>query len=193
MEKEEYLDYFEKTLETGLVKICKSAGVLGSDDDVEGLAFISPDIEQAWDRYVKEYVADAVGNFNDFPQAAIGFSAFLGMAVAWYWDKDWQAHSDDEYRSFYGPRGFDDMDDHILEDILRLDAKEAKFRSELMISCATAVQVLMRREQIEAQTDTGFYALTRSYGAMFRIGAAIELKRLGYKKMPFNTNNNHKS
>lgn len=193
MEKEEYLDYFEDTLEKGLVKICKSAGALGPDDDLDGRAFISPDIEQTWERFVRDYVADAVANFNDYPQAAIGFAAFLGMAVARCWDRDWDAHRGDDYRSFYGSRGFDNMDDHILEDILGMDAADAKFTSELMISCATAVQVLMRREQIEAQTDTGFYALVRSYGAMFRIGAAMELKRQGYSKMPFKSDQSHKS
>ena len=35
-------------------------------------------------------------------------------------------------------------------------------------------------EGIEAQTELGFYVLVRTYSVLFRIGAAIELQRLGY-------------
>lgn len=183
MEMQDYLNGFETALEQGLVKICRTCELLGDENLDDGRPFVSPDIEECWERYVKDYVADAVSNFNEWPDAAIGFAGFLGMAVAYNWDRDWLSHRNDGYSSYYGGRGFDDMDDHILEDVLALDEKDRRYFSDFMISCSTAVQVLLRREQIEPQTDTGFYALVRSYGVMFRIGAAVELNRLGYKKM----------
>ena len=80
------------------------------------------------------------------------------------------------------------MDEHILHGILGLDlqGKEAKKISDTLQNCALATLGLIRHEGIEAQTATGFYALSRSYGVLFRVGAAMELFRLGYKNVKFN-------
>ena len=42
----------------------------------------------------------------------------------------------------------------------------------------------MRHEGVEADTERGFYVLVRIYSVMFRLGASIELKRLGYRNVP---------
>lgn len=173
------LDNFEQVLEDGLVKICNSFGLL--DDHV----LRSPDIEEVWnDVYLKDYVGDAVSNYNQFPDAAIAWAAFLGMGVAYNWDKSWSLHKDDPYQSYYGPNGFDDMDEHILRDILgiKLYSDRAKQISQAFSACAAATQSLIRHEGIEAQTSEGFYILVRAYSVLFRIGASIELKKLGYKR-----------
>ncbi|MCQ2172554.1 MAG: hypothetical protein MJZ17_07385 [Bacteroidales bacterium] len=39
------------------------------------------------------------------------------------------------------------------------------------------------RQDIETQTELGFYILNRCYSVMFRIGAAVELRRLGYRSL----------
>lgn len=175
MEDSKEMDRFERTLEDGLVKVCRSAGMMEELLD-------SPDIDDKWDEFIKDYVADAVVNFNEFPEAAIGFAGFLGMAVANRWDRDWEAHKADKYQNYYGSRGFDDMDDHIVEDILRLKPEYGKKVSDLIGSCTEATLGLIRHEGIEAQTAQGFYILVRCYGVLYRIGASLELKRLGYKK-----------
>lgn len=172
---EEQLDTFEQLLEDGLVKLCSGAGML---DEM----MISPDIEGRWDAFIKDYVADAVENINEFPNAAVGFAAFLGMGVAHLWDSDWQAHMNDGYKSFYGSQGFDNMDDHILQEVIGLPSAEAEMVSSIVYSCVQATLGLLRHEQVELQTKYGFYALTRCYCVMFRIGAAMELHRLGYRK-----------
>lgn len=172
----EILDRYEKVLEEGLVKICKSSTLLGDE------LLLSPDIEEKWEEFIKDYVADAVENYNEFPEAAIAWAGFLGMAVAHHWDEDWLAHKGDKYTSYYGSRGWDDMDEHILGDVLHLDEKDGKFYSDMLSSCALATLALIRHEKVEAQTADGFYILVRSYGVLFRIGAALELHRLGYKK-----------
>lgn len=171
----EELDRFEKTLEEGLVKICSMAGLA---DEV----MMSPDIDGKWNEFIKDYVADAVMNFNEYPDAAVGFAAFLGMAVAHHWDSDWQANRLNTYKKYYGKRGFDDMDDHITGDILNLTLEESLKISGTINNCVQAALGLIRHEGIEAQTVTGFYALARCYSVLFRIGVSIELKRLGYKK-----------
>ena len=182
MDNTEFLDNYEKTLERGLLRVCSSAELL-SDELLE-----SPDIDEMWDTYAKDYIADAVENFNDYSEAAIAWAGFLGMGVAHNWDSHWTFHRHDSYSSYYGRRGWDDMDEHILHGVLGLDlqGKEAKKISDTLQSCALATLGLIRHEGIEAQTATGFYALSRSYGVFFRIGAAMELFRLGYKNVKLN-------
>ena len=174
-----YLDYYEKTLMDGLIKVCQGAGVLKGSELLS-----SADIDAKWEEYIKPYIEDAVGNFNQYPEAALGFAAFLGMAVAHNWDADWAAHKDDPYQSYYGSRGWDDLDEHTMWELLRLTKDYGKQLSDALDSCALATLGLIRHEQIEAETELGFYVLSRSYTVMYKLGAALELERLGYKKVP---------
>ena len=171
------LDRYEAVLEDGLVKICKGAGLLREQ------FMRSEDIDGKWEQYAQDYVADAVLNFNEYPEAAIAWAGFLGMAVAHNWDVDWEAHKDDPYKSYYGSRGWDDMDEHILWEVLALPEAIGKKLSDTLDSCALAALGLSRHEGIEAQTELGFYVLVRTYSVLYRIGAAIELQRLGYQRV----------
>lgn len=163
MEDSAFLDNYEKTLQLGLSRICSGAGLMGED------LLSSEDIDAKWEEFIKDYVADAVENFNDYPEAALAWAAFLGMGVAHNWDENWTFHRHDKYSDYYGSRGWDNMDEHILRGVLgyQLDSAEAKKISDTLQSCALATLGLIRHEGIEAQTSTGFYALTRSYGVMF--------------------------
>lgn len=173
----EDLDRYEAVLEEGLVKVCKGAGLLREQ------YMRSDDIDGKWEQYAQEYVADAVLNFNEYPEAAIAWAGFLGMAVAHNWDVDWEAHKDDTYKSYYGSRGWDDMDEYILWEVLGLPEAIGKKISDTLDSCALAALGLIRHEGIEAQTELGFFVLVRSYAVLFRLGAAIELQRLGYQRV----------
>ena len=176
----ELLDKFEQILEDGLVKVCRSFNLL------DGQILRTPDIEAVWnDRYLKDYVADAVENYNSYPDVSLAWAAFLGMGVAHWWDRAWSTHCDAPYSSYYGPHGFDDMDEHILQDVLGLDldGSEAKNICSALSGCAAATQGLIRHEGIEAQTEEGFFILVRAYSAFYRVGASIELRRAGYKKV----------
>lgn len=170
-------DSFEEILEEGLTKVCNNTEL------IKGKPLSSPDITERWDYLIKDYIADAVNEFNGFPEATIAWPAFLGMAVAHYWDSDWEAHKNDLYHDFYGARKFDDLDEHIMHNILGLDlaSEEVKHLALTINSCTLATLALIRKQQIEPETVDGFYILARSYTVMFRLGAAIELERLGYK------------
>ncbi|MBO6170411.1 MAG: hypothetical protein J6O51_10680 [Bacteroidales bacterium] len=172
------LNSFESTLQDGLLKLCRSAGFCGDT------LLSSPDLEGRWAAFAKDYIADAVENFNSYPEAAIAWAAFLGMGVAHDWDTDWDNCKDKPYKSYYGPRGWDDMDEYILGPYLHLQPVFSKKLSDTMDSCALAAMGLMRHEGIETWSKDGFYALARIYGTMFRIGACCELHRLGYKMSP---------
>lgn len=151
---------------------------------------ISPDIEDVWDKkLIKDYISDAVVNFNSYPEAALSWAGFLGMAVAHYWDSDWTRHKDDSYSSYYGSRGFDDMDEHILYDILALDESEGRKISDSMLSVALASLGLIQHEGVETQTQVGFYALARCYTVIFKLGAALWLSHRGYVLSTTQTSN----
>lgn len=177
MNEKEYLDQFESKLQMELLKLCTSKGKL------EGTLLSSEDIDERWKEYAPHYMADAMSQLNDYPAAAMAWAAYVGMAVAHRWDEDWVRYHNEPYEQLHGKEGFDDMDEHIVQSILGLSLEsEANQKiEELLRSCAQLCITLIRREQIEAQTTKAFYVFARTTRCMFRIGAALELKRLGYK------------
>ena len=172
-----YLENFESRIMDEVLRLCTQYKVL------EGTLLATDDIDACWQKYAPEYVADAVPNIADYPTVAIAWAGYLGMGVAHLWDADWAAHSGDEYKSFYGEQGFDDMDEHIVRDIIgfHLESQEAKNIEQMMRRLGESVLSLIRRENIEPQSPMAFHVYARAIKVMFRVGAAIELKRLGYK------------
>ncbi len=174
----EYLDRFESILEEGLLRLSSNLGL------TDGEMLSSDDIVSKWnDSLMQEYVGDAVENFNSYPEVVIAWAAYLGMGVAHDWDAGFDRFSVRRYRDYYGPRGYDDMDEHIVAAIGADESWEVKLRLSLQ-SLAVAAQGLMRHEGVEADTERGFFVLVRIYSVMFRLGASIELKRLGYRNVP---------
>ncbi len=173
----EYIDDFEQKLTTELLRRCSSLGFL------DGKLLESDDINDRWQELAPEYIADAVTQIRDYPTVSVAWAAYLGMAVAHHWDADWEVHSLSPYSSYYGEQGFDDMDEHIVYGILGIpqESPEAdKLEAAIRICGETAV-AFIRHEQIAPQTPEAFHIFARACKAMFRIGTAIELKRLGYK------------
>ena len=172
-----YLEAFESRIMDELLKLCTQYKVL------EGTLLATDDIDVRWNDLAPEYMADAVPNIADYPTVAIAWAGYIGMAVAHQWDGDWASHCKDAYNSYYGAQGFDDMDEHIVRDIIgfHLESREAKGFEEMMRRLGETAVTLIRRERIEPQSPMAFHVYARVVKVMFRIGAAIELKRLGYK------------
>ena len=172
-----YLESFESRIMDELLRMCTQYKVL------EGTLLATDDIDARWNDMAPEYMADAVPNIADYPTVAIAWAGYLGMAVAHQWDGDWAAHSKDEYKSYYGEQGFDDMDEHIVRDMIgfHLESQEAKRIEAMMRRLGETALTLIRRERIEPQSPMAFHVYARVVKVMFRLGAAIELKRLGYK------------
>ena len=177
MEQVEYFDNYEENLQVELLKLCTSHGLL------EGTLLASEDIDERWKEYAPHYMADAVHEVNSYPMVAIAWAGYVGAAVAARWDEDWLTYATEAYESLYGEQGFDDMDEHIVQHILglQLDDEAAKRMESVLRSCAQTAMTFIRREQIEAQSTKAFYILARTTRAMFRIGAALELRRRGYR------------
>ena len=51
----------------------------------------------------------------------------------------------------------------------------------VLCSCGEKKVMLIRHEHIEPQSPMAFHIFSRACKVMYRIGAAIELKRMGYK------------
>ncbi len=177
MEEKEYFDQYEQALLQETLKICTGFGML------DGSLLASDDIDAKWKEFAPEYIAEALPEVNDYPEFAIGAAGYLGMAVAKWWDTDWGRHHGDSYTSFHGSRGFDNMDDHILQDILGYapDSTEAKQLTNIMMVCAQTAENFIRHEQIEHQTAKAFHIFARTVEVQFKIGAALMLKKMGYR------------
>lgn len=172
-----YLENFESRITDELLRLCKQYGVL------DGTLLATDDIDSRWNDFAPEYMADAVPNIADYPTVAIAWAGYIGMAVACQWDGDWSSHNKDEYKSYYGSQGFDDMDEHIVRDVIgfHLESKEARSIEDMMRRLGETALTLIRRERIEPQSPMAFHVYARVVKVMYKIGAAIELKRLGYK------------
>lgn len=172
----DYLAHFENKINSELVKLCSSYLA------VDGILPSSQDVEQRWSVLIPEYMADAVPLISEYPTVSIAWAGYLGMAVAHDWDDDWELYRERSYQEYYGKRGFDDLDENIIENVLHLplDSPEAADIEAMMRRLAQKALTLMRHENIEPQSRTAFYAYSRILNVMFRLGASMELLRLGY-------------
>ena len=176
-ESVQYNDTYEENLLREVLKMCTSLGML------EGELLASEDIDQKWKEWAPEYIAEALPEVNSYPDFAIACAGYAGMAVAHWWDQDWGPHHSAKYETLHGPRGFDDMDEYIVQNILglSLDSVEAKQIMNILLCCAQKATTFIQHEHIEHQTVKAFHIFARTVKVMFRIGASLELKRLGYK------------
>ena len=172
-----YLENFESRMTDGLLRLCKQYGML------DGTLLATDDIDARWQDFAPEYMADAVPNIADYPTVAIAWAGYVGMAVAHLWDEDWALHCNDDYKSLYGSAGFDDMDENIVQNVLgfHLESQEAKNIEQMMRRLGETALTMIRRENIEPQSPMAFHIYARVVKVVYRIGAAIELRRLGYQ------------
>lgn len=173
----EYLDRYQDCLTQHLLRILTSMGML------EGTLLESPDINEKWEQVAQSYIADAVKEIADYPTVSLGWAMYLGMAVAHYWDEDWEVYGNlpNIYEYIRDKRGFDYMDEVVRGDILMLKDKDYDQMEKVVQGCAQQVLNQIRHENIEPQSPQAFHVYTRSITVLYKLGAAIELKSLGYK------------
>lgn len=176
-ENVKYYDTYEENLQREILKMCTSLGML------DGELLTSEDIDGKWKEWAAEYIAEALPEVNSYPEFAIACAGYAGMAVAHWWDIDWGRNHNKQYEALHGPRGFDDMDEHIVQNVLgfELTSVEAKQIMNILLCCAQKAVTFIQHEQIEHQTVKAFHIFARTVRVMFKTGAALELKRLGYK------------
>ena len=112
-----YLERYESQLTEQLLRLCTEIGARN------GQLLETPDLETVWEAVAQPYVADAVPEIPQYPTVAIGWMGFVGMALAHLWETGWAPcaqHPERIYPALRNARGFDALDDHILDDVLGL-------------------------------------------------------------------------
>lgn len=178
-EQLEYLKNYELVLTRALLSVAKDMRHGGSQ------LYQTDDLDEVWNAIAPRYMVDAIPNIAEYPAVSVAWAGYIGMAFAYLWDKDWSqvTSSDDAYGMLCSPRGFDAMDEYIVEDVLgyRMDSKEAQDIENLMRSLSHVALNHIRHEQIEPQSEMAFHVFARTVRAVFHVGASCELYRLGYK------------
>ena len=103
MNGKEYLDRYEEALAEALAEFLQAKGQM---DEPKPKA---PDIEEKWEAIAQSYIPDGAREFNGYPTVSLGWMAFIGMAVAQFWDTDWDKYSsvEDLYVTLREVRGYD--------------------------------------------------------------------------------------
>ena len=162
---------FREDLTTYLLEVATGNGYL------KGTLLTTPDLDDAWQRYAPSFYPDAVREFNHYPEYCLACAGYLGMAVAKLWDEDWAKYQEVPFSFFQGSRGFDDMDDYITANILKND----KHAVAAMQSCSAESYHFLMKSGAEAGTAEAYRFFLISMETMYKIGAAIQLNRMGYK------------
>lgn len=141
-----------------------------------------PDVEEKWALIVRSYVPDGAREFQDYPVVSLGWMMFVGMAMAYYWDVDWEKNSErtDYYTALRDKRGYDQLDETVTEDLLGYTGEAAAKVTDLVAECASRVYSLLNHEHLEAGTEAAFGAWLAALHQLYLAGMAMELNALGY-------------
>lgn len=176
-------DYGNK-LKTILLQYLRQENVVGERFP------ICPDVEDKWNAMLHAYLPDGVREFNEYPMVSLGWTMFLGMALAKFWDEDWEIYGALNTLSLYegirDKRGFDEMDEYILEDILKLDEEGCKKMTDIVAECASITNTVLRKESVEPGTKEALEAYMESLHQMYLMGMAVQLNAMGYKMLGLN-------
>lgn len=142
----------------------------------------SPDIEEKWMTIGQSYLNDGIREFTNYPTASLGWMFYIGMAIASYWDTEWEIYSkvEDLYVYLRDKRGYDHLDDYVREVILGLDADKAKELENQAGDIASRVYNLLLHQGFEPGTADAFRGYVACLHQLYIFGAAMQLNRLGY-------------
>lgn len=140
------------------------------------------DIENLWGKIGEAYLPDGIREYNQYPTVSLGWMMFIGMAVARYWDKDWQLYRkvDNLYIYLRDQKDFNHMDDYICEKVLLLNGPCKKSTTKIVAECASRTYNKILHQRISPGSKEAFLIYVAALHEMYLMGAAIELKRLGY-------------
>lgn len=167
---------FEENLLKDLYNYLKLHG------EVDDMMPDAPDIEEKWVPVVNAYIADGVREFKEYPLTSLGWVMYVGMAVAQKWDNDWENFSvlDDPYAVLRDVRGYDELDEYIAEEILKLEPAKCDELSKLVGNMAARTYNYMMRQGLEPGTAQAVQAYISCLHQLYLMGACVQLHRLGY-------------
>ena len=141
-----------------------------------------PDVEDKWEDIAKAYIPDGIREFQDFPSASLGWMMYIGMAIARFWDEDWDLykHIANLYALLRDKRGYDQLDEYVREGVLLLRGDEYDKTEQLVSTCATRTHTLLMRQGFEPGTVDAMKGYVASLRQLYLMGMSVELHRLGY-------------
>ncbi|MBR7171620.1 MAG: hypothetical protein IKD19_05360, partial [Prevotella sp.] len=141
-----------------------------------------PDVEEKWELITQSYIADGIREFADYPTVSLGWMMYLGMAVAKFWDAEWEIYSkiDDLYMYIRDKRGYDCMDEYVREEVLLLEGDDYDALEKLVGECASRVHNALLHQHLEPGTKEAFNGYVVCLHQLYLMGAAVQLKRMGY-------------
>ena len=144
---ENYHDTFESTLRSYLSERDLIDPVLPECDDVE----------QKWEQIATSFMPDALREFGDYPDAVLAWMMYIGMAVAKYWDVEWNIY--DKIPDLY---------------------KKATTQKQV-VNVASFADSLLMHSGAENGTENAFKCFLITLNSLYRYGCYMQLKRMGYK------------
>ena len=147
-----------------------------------------PDVEEKWAAIAQSYLPDGIREFQNYPNASLGWMMYVGMAIAKMWDTEWDVYSklEDIYIYLRDKRGYDSMDEYIRQDVLLLDGEDYTSLEKLVGECASRVHSALMRQRIEPGTKEAFHAYVACLHQLYLMGAAMQLNRMGYHMTKMN-------
>ena len=149
---------------------------------------ICQDVEDKWENILNAYMPDGVREYNEYPMVSLGWIVFVGMAMAKYWDVDWEKYADknDIYENLREKRGYDEMDEYILEEVLEFDEEKCKKVTDIVAECACITNTFLRNQNIEPGTKAAVEAYFECLHQLYLMGMAMQLNDMGYKMLGLN-------
>ena len=142
-----------------------------------------PDVENKWEEIARSYLPDGIREFKDYPTSSLGWMMYIGMAVAAYWDTQWDVYADmtDIYTYMRDKRGYDALDEYVREEVLQLTGAEYDALERLVGECASRIYNALWRQNFEPGTKTAFDGYVACLHQMYLAGVAMQLRRMGYR------------
>jgi len=114
--------------------------------------------------------------------ASLGWMMYIGMAVAKYWDAEWEIYGNIEnlYTFMRDKRGYDNLDEYILDEVLDLHGDAAEEMQNLVGDCAERTKRALFHLDVEPGTADAFKAYVACLQCMYQMGMAVQLNAMGY-------------
>jgi hypothetical protein len=141
-----------------------------------------PDVEGKWPAIAEAYLPDGAREFANYPVASLGWMMFIAMAVAKFWDEDWAKYDqiEDLYLYLRDKRGFDNLDEYILDEVLDLHDEAAIDMQNMVGDCAERTKRAIFALDVEPGTVDAFKAYVGGLQTLYQMGMAVQLKAMGY-------------
>ena len=148
----------------------------------------APDIQNCWAKIGESYLPDGLREFNKYPTVSLGWIMYVGMAVAKYWDEDWEIYSkvEDIYKYLRDKTDFDHMDDYICEHVLLLDEASTKQLRQVVAECASRTCNKLLHLGVAPGSADAYYAYIAALHQLYLMGSAMQLKNMGYHMTKIN-------